>query len=279
MSSNQGSDDEVEEVVVSTPEPRPSAQTSPSEIMATTQAWAKVARAFVYVEVASLVLLFSTLGVWTSGDSYKAYSLSVAVISLGLCLIIQTGEFVQPGFLDRTEKGVSLFLFLWWGIGTGIITFKSPFTTTSNGYFSAWAGFLFATHWALNTESFRSKVEEAEKGRKLASSSLLCGLVTLFACIPEIGFYYNGNAIWGLTAGILTFISTLFILQKYDDIPIQMLKLYTAIMFVIWATVAGVLTFDGPFRDTGNGYFATWGGFIVAVFFANHQFSREDEIV
>ena len=113
----------------------------------------------------------------------------------------------------------------------------------------------------------------------MASSSLLCGLVTLFASIPEIGFYYNGNAIWGLTAGILTFISTLFILQKYDDIPIQMLKLYAAIMFIIWATVAGVLTFDGPFRDTGNGYFATWGGFIVAVFFANHQFSREDEIV
>ena len=139
------SDDEVEEVVVSTPEPRPSAQTSPSEIMATTQAWAKVARAFIYVEVASLVLMFSTLGVWNGSNSYVAYSLSVAVISLALCLIIQTGEFVSPGFLDKTEKGVSLFLFLWWGIGTGIITFKAPFPTTSNGYFSAWAGFLFST--------------------------------------------------------------------------------------------------------------------------------------
>ena len=54
-------------------------------------------------------------------------------------------------------------------------------------------------------------------------------------------------------------------------------KYYTFI--VIWATVAGILTFDGPFRDTGNGYFATWAGFIVVIFFANHQFSREDEIV
>eukprot|EP00986_Skeletonema_menzelii_P010885 scaffold5454_cov135-Skeletonema_menzelii.AAC.3 len=139
------SDEEEDEVVVSTPEPRPSAQTSPSEIVATTTEWAKVARAFIYVEVASLVLMFSTLGVWNKGDPYKAYALSVSVISLGLCLIIQTGEFVRPGFLDRSEKGVSLFLFLWWGIGTGIITFKSPFIRTSNGYFSAWAGFLFAT--------------------------------------------------------------------------------------------------------------------------------------
>lgn len=91
------SDDAHDEDVVSTPEPRPSAQTSPSEIMETTQAWAKVARAFIYVEVASLVLMFATLGVWNSADPYTAYSLSVAVISLGLCLIIQTGEFLQPG--------------------------------------------------------------------------------------------------------------------------------------------------------------------------------------
>ncbi len=115
----------------------------------------------------------------------------------------------------------------------------------------------------------------------MASFSLLCGLVTLFACIPSIGpgYFYRGNAIWGLVAGILTFITSLVILQKYDDIPIQMMKLISAVLFVIWATVAGILTFDGPFRDTGNGYFASWGGFLAAILFANHQFAREDEIV
>ena len=51
---------------------------------------------------------------------------------------------------------------------------------------------------------------------------------------------------------MLTVISSLVILQKYDDIPIQMMKLYGSVMFVIWATVAGVLTFDGPFRETGK---------------------------
>jgi hypothetical protein len=274
------SDDEVNEVV-STPEPtRPSAQTSPSEIIANTQEWAKVARAFVYVEIASLVLMFSTLGVWNSADPLTAYSLSVAVISLGLCLIIQTGEFVQKGFLDKTEKGVSFFLFLWWGIGTGVITFSGPFTTTSNGYFSAWAGFFFATHWAINMDSFRNKAEEMEKGRKIIGVSLVAGFVTLFGCIsPITRNYYRGNAAWGLTAGILTVLSSLFLLQKYDDINLQMMKIYGAVMFIIWATVAGVLTFDGPFLGTGNGYFATWAGFLASIFFANHQFSREDEIV
>ena len=172
-----------------------------------------------------------------------------------------------------------MFLFLWWGIGTGIITFKAPFTTTSNGYFSAWAGFIFATHWALNMDGVRNKAEKMEKGRKIVTVSLLSGFIELFACIPGLGSVYKGNSAWGLTAGIITIIASLLILQKYDDIPIQMMKLYGGIMFVIWATVAGVLTFDGPFQETGNGYFASWAGFVAAIFFANHQFSREDEIV
>ena len=90
---------DLDENVVSTPEPRPStAQTSPSELIATTQAWAKVARSFIYVEVSSLVLMFSALGIWSDYYySFKAYALSVAVISLGLCLLIQTGEFIRPG--------------------------------------------------------------------------------------------------------------------------------------------------------------------------------------
>lgn len=40
-----------------------------------------------------------------------------------------------------------------------------------------------------------------------------------------------------------------------------------------------VLTFGGPFIDTGNGYFASWGGFLLAAKFGLHQMEREDEIV
>ena len=128
-------------------------------------------------------------------------------------------------------------------------------------------------------ESFRNKAEEMEKGRKIIGASLLSGLVTLFSCIAPLSSWWKGNAAWGLTVGILTVLSSLFLLHKYDDINIQMMKLYGAFMFILWATVAGVLTFDGPFLQTGNGYFATWAGFLAAIFFANHQFSREEEIV
>jgi len=65
------------------------------------------------------------------------YALSVACVSLGICLILQTLEFLIPGFLEwnlvppsngseghRVEKVCSVVLLLWWCIGTGIITFK-----------------------------------------------------------------------------------------------------------------------------------------------------------
>jgi len=111
-------------------------QTSPSEIVTEVKAWSYVAKSFLYVEVSSLVLMFASIGIWNSpyyNDNYVSYALSVACVSLLMCLIIQTWEFVKPGILAKTEKPVSLFLFFWWAIGTGILTFKEPFAVVGNG--------------------------------------------------------------------------------------------------------------------------------------------------
>ena len=119
-------------------------QTSPSEIVTEVKAWSYVAKSFLYVEVSSLVLMFASIGIWDKyysdqngniyyNNNYVAYALSVACVSLLMCLIIQTWEFVKPGILAKTEKPVSLFLFFWWAIGTGILTFKAPFAVVGNG--------------------------------------------------------------------------------------------------------------------------------------------------
>ena len=111
-------------------------QTSPSEIVTEVKAWSYVAKSFLYVEVSSLVLMFASIGIWNNpyyDQNYVAYALSVACVSLLMCLIIQTWEFVKPGILAKTEKPVSLFLFFWWAIGTGILTFKAPFAVVGNG--------------------------------------------------------------------------------------------------------------------------------------------------
>lgn len=258
--------------------PPASGQTSPAEIIEASKAWSAVAKSFIYVEVASLVLMFACIGIWTKGYPELAYALSVSVISLAACLIIQTGEFLRPGLLEKVEKPVSLFLFVWWTVGTGVITFRAPFIGVGNGYFSAWAGLIFTTHWALNIDT--SKFTELDKGRKILVGFMVAAAVEMFACIPFIRVsLFLGQSAWGLTAGIITLIICGALFKLYDDVNAQLVKITAIFMFVIWATVAGVCTFDGPFLQAGNGYFASWGGFLASTFFLQHIITREDEIV
>ena len=112
-------------------------QTTTSELAAGMSRWLEAAHSFFYVELASLILLFACIGVWDSTKLHK-YALSVACVSLLLCLILQTAEFLLPGFLEwvlieKREDGTggysiqkisSVVLLFWWILGTGIITFK-----------------------------------------------------------------------------------------------------------------------------------------------------------
>ena len=228
-------------------------QTSPSEIMEATKAWSAIAKSFMYVEVSSLVLMFASIGIWGKypDSALTSYALSVSVISLLACLGIQTAEYVRPGTLEKFEKPVSLFLFVWWAVGTGVITFKGPFTGVGNGYFSAWAGLLFTTHWALNIDT--SNFTELEKGQKILVCFFAASAVEMFACIPFIkANYFLGQAAWGLTAGAVTIILCGAFLKLYEDMNIQIMKIASIFMFVMWATVAGVCTFDGPFLVAGK---------------------------
>ena len=69
--------------------------------------------------IGSLMLLWNT---------YHVRSLDGAC-----CRLPKVGD-ITAGFL------LAIFLLLWWAAGAGIVTFDGPFTTTSNGYFAAWAG-------------------------------------------------------------------------------------------------------------------------------------------
>lgn len=109
-------------------------QASPAELTAGCLRWLKASYSFLYVEVFSLILLFACVALWPKYGSpsvWLKYAISVASISVGICLFLQTMEFLKPGFLQKpvvgehsSEKLCSVFLLLWWIIGTGIITFK-----------------------------------------------------------------------------------------------------------------------------------------------------------
>lgn len=254
-------------------------QTSPAAIVEATKAWSQVAKSFMFVEVASLVLMFSCIGAWGPGRSHElAYALSVSVISLAACLAIQTGEFLRPGLLEKVERPVSLSLFVWWVVGTGVITFRAPFPVVGNGYFSSWAGLGFTGHWALNIDI--EKFNQLDKGRKILFGFILLSAVLMFACIPFlISGAFIGQSAWGLSAGVISLVVGVTLFKLHDDVDARVSKILAVVLFAMWAVVAGVCTFDGPFRLAGNGYFASWGGFLLSTFYLQHIMGREDEII
>lgn len=111
-------------------------QSNPDELAEGISRWIEASASFFYVEIFSLVLVFACWARWVDWK-YMKYAVSVGAVSLGICIILQTAEFMFPGFLAKevikersdgrgghtVEKIASVFLLVWWTIGTGIITF------------------------------------------------------------------------------------------------------------------------------------------------------------
>ena len=181
--------------------------------------------------------MFSCIGVWTGGYPELAYALSVAVVSVAACIGIQTAEFYKPGVLEKVEKPVSLALLLWWAIGTGIITFRGPFYTVTNGYIAAWAGLYFTAHWAIHIDT--TKFVELDTGRKTVALLGVSGVVVVLACIQPIhvgrsseyseygiiyGKSYLGPAAWGLSGSLMSTLLCVGLFLKFDDINGKIMK-------------------------------------------------------
>lgn len=87
--------------------------------------------------------------------SYYGYAVAVGVVSLIITLLMLILRFTKrDSMAEKAHRFVSLFLCLWWLIGAAIGTFKSPFTEVGNGYFAAWAAFLFSTVYAYESNTF-----------------------------------------------------------------------------------------------------------------------------
>lgn len=253
-------------------------QTSTTELAAGLSRWMEASKSFFYVELASLVLLFACIADWFPTVWHK-YALSVACVSLLLCLILQTGECLIPGVLewvviDKREDGggghtvqklCSVFLLIWWTIGTGIITFHAPFVVTSNGWFGAWGGLIATTKWCIGIKN--SFYNDKPEGLKQIYNIGICSIILLFSSIPAITQRWEnyGGAGFAIAGASLTIIACAYLVTMYSDIPRNMMKITVVLLFVLWAIVAGVCTFHGPFLITNNGYFAAWLGCLSAL--------------
>eukprot|EP00121_Abeoforma_whisleri_P005832 Awhi_evm1s5290 len=90
----------------------------------------------------------ATLCDQTNCSSYNGYAVALGVIGLVICLCLFAMKFATKDALFSIGKILAGFNALWWTIGTGIVTFKAPFTFLGNGYFASWFS-LFASVYLL----------------------------------------------------------------------------------------------------------------------------------
>jgi len=195
---------------------------------------------------------------------------------------------------SKAAPFVYVFLALWWTCGAGASTFKKPFKHTTNGYFSVWCCFICSTYLAIvNVPVFKKWFtaakedvgQQATKHRR-AAIVLVASFVELIACSVECNESganvdcteeYGYAVIVGVISTFLFLVYLLCEVAHHADCSKNKCgclgcidkcsKFFGAFMILWWAAGAGVLTFDKPFKETGNGYFASWVSLVGSIFF------------
>lgn len=225
--------------------------------------------------VASIVEFFAAVSI-----NYPGFAVASGIVGIcfaGVLMLVQgqnPESLVKVIFSNFPMVGVvtvemlfAFFLFAWWAVATGIMTFQGPFTATTNGYFATWAA-LCSSAMLLSASVPAVAAKATGAKEKLLGAPLLiflvCSLVVLFAGLQFTQYGFWEVIVGVIIAGVGIFYSLLFTLagEKLDE---SMQKYGTLIMLVLWAVEAAVCTFRAPFVVTGNGFFATWVGLAVIV--------------
>jgi len=223
------------------------------------------------VLISSIILLIATT---SSPDmpsmkySYEKYAVSVSSISLILSFIALLMHKFAGSLYDKMEKHLCMTMFSWSFIGACFLTFRGPFKTTSNGYFAAWAT-VYGCAMAMGMDT--SNVQTNIRGLGAIMGNMAASIVVLVACIPEIdsrGAYKpRNNAIYALSLACFSIVVTLTLMsmdKKGKEIGGMANLGLMSFLAVCWLVAACLVTFAGPFETTGNGYFASWAGFITS---------------
>eukprot|EP00526_Cylindrotheca_closterium_P015644 CAMPEP_0113634038 /NCGR_PEP_ID=MMETSP0017_2-20120614/17721_1 /TAXON_ID=2856 /ORGANISM="Cylindrotheca closterium" /LENGTH=273 /DNA_ID=CAMNT_0000544715 /DNA_START=64 /DNA_END=882 /DNA_ORIENTATION=- /assembly_acc=CAM_ASM_000147 len=210
--------------------------------------------------VAPILILAATLAEFSSKNYGYATAVGVGAIlfSAGGLYLLQKGEMYNEQLLALPILGpcsfgytLSLVNFIWWGVAAGILTFSGPFTVTGNGYFAVWAGF-FAS--ALGVGITQDHLKDLNQTIRLATASLV-----IICSIPStLGGHFDPEAIFALTLACFTLVFCI-ITTNFANLISQSNAFYMLMgLTLLWVIEAALVTFRGPFTETGNGYFASW---------------------
>lgn len=243
-----------------------------------------------------LLQSFFVIGRTTGDGAAESYACAVGAISLAFSLLfLALAKFKPSTFSNwvlpkvRGELSISqvfaVFLVAWWTPAAAILTFFSPFTMTSNAYFATWAAEISAvlmlskafTRVQIAMKSM-SDIHAAAPLRSLAGL-VLASVVVLFGSIEYVGTEAaGGEATFSLITGIVSAVLSVLTYYAVDrkKVGAGPKKALSALFSTLWFVALLILTFDGPFNATGNGYFGTWFAFFCSVSFAYREFVGGD---
>ncbi|GAB5356322.1 hypothetical protein AAMO2058_000280900 [Amorphochlora amoebiformis] len=227
-------------------------------------------------EVDMAILFVTSLVVLTAagkichevGSCRNQLGYAVAVGSLGFISSL-TYLFIlkrSPDYLVPLNSFIGVANGIFWTVSVGVLTFDRPFSSTGNGYFATWVSFLAAMHFMYHSlprlQNFFQQLNEGafqQWNRKILLVIFLASIIEVFAAANACSIsskctkYYG----WAVACGTISIVF-IGVLLFVPFLTTRFLHYFSGILFVWWVIGSAIMTYDAPFVQTGNGYFACW---------------------
>jgi O-antigen ligase len=91
-----------------------------------------------------------------------------------------------------------------------------------------------------------------------------CSIVIMCAIPSKLGGFFDGESIYAIILASLTLAFCILAISYREMIGSNMFYILMALA-LLWVVEASLVTFRGPFFQTGNGYFASWGAAFLCI--------------
>ena len=197
-------------------------------------------------------------------NNYFAWAVACSVISLAATILIAV-LFKMGAYPENFHPAVAVFFTVWWGVGTGCMTFKEPFPVPGNAYFGAWGALIISVNLCM-----RLIPKIAETAGKVAGKMDICWILmaSIVVFIQALSCSSNdcGARAWVwvfvFICQCVTIVLCILGILLSDKIP---MKPFAVILTCI-STIGWILgTFGGPFSIVGNGYIGLTVSFLASL--------------
>jgi len=226
-----------------------------------------------------VVMVAAAINCWDNNYcmDYNAWAVACPTVSLAISMVLLLVRFCGKS-ADSAMQVLAPFLLCWWIGGTGIFTYNKPFFTTGNGYYGSWVSLIAS---ALLTQRYcplvrhffqgpgaRSAIEVSAlyfASLVLVIQAAVDHLACTHTCLP-----YSSQWIWAIVISSATVI--LCVPIQLDVLANEAVALISLLLLAAWGAAAGELTFDYPYVNPGNSYYAIWIGFVASARFFRLNF-------